>query len=248
MAKSRRAPETEDDDEDEAPRRKGRDDDDDDVADDRPEKPRKKRKSSSGPVKLILKICAGVAGAVLLIILLYWIYSPVGTDPKLLCYFPEETTSLTGYDAAEGAKNGKLKEVHDTLIGNYKFANSKRFTSESGVSETDVEKYLSGTASGDPEEEKDLPPDSQERRGSLTVVRFKKSIDTAKFIGSFTGQFRSTETKSRDGKTYYQLQQYVTVRAGNATQQELKDDINTFSRTTLVYRSRERKPKKRAKR
>ena len=240
MAKSRRAPDVDDrkrrpDDDDDAPVRKVRDDDEDDGADEPPEKPRKKRKSSAGPVKLILKICAGVAGSVLLLILLVWIYSPVGSDPKLLCYFPEETTSLSGYDVAEGGKIAKLKDVHETLTSNYKFANGQKFTAASGVEDKDVDKYMTGTAAGDSEEEKDLPP--QERRGSLTVVRFKRNVDTAKFIESFNGKFRSSETKSRDGKTYYQLQQYVTVAAGNATQQELNDDISYFfpDSRTLVY-------------
>lgn len=246
MAKSRRAPDEEvrrarpDDDEDDAPRRKGRaseDDEDEDEDNGVPEKPRKKKKSAAGPVKLILRICAGAAGAILLLILLYWVYQPVGTDSKLFCYFPQETTTLRGYDADEGFKNAKLKDVHDVLVSNYKVFGDRRFNSDCGVTSVDVEKYMSGVAAGDPEEEKDLPIDSQERRGELTVIRFKKDIDTAKFIGSFKGSNRCDETKSRDGKAYYQVQQYVTVTAGNQTQQELKDDISFFfpNNRTLVY-------------
>lgn len=242
MAKTRRAPEEktrrrpDDDDEDDAPRKKGKrgEDDEDNEG---PIKPRKKRKSAAGPVKIVLRICAGVIGGVGLIVLLYWVYSPVGTDHALLCYFPPETVSLSGYDANEGMRNNKMKEVHDTLISNYKVFGAPRFSDNAGVSYTDVDKYMSGTAAGNYEEEKDLPPNSQERRGSLTVIRFKKTIDTEKFANSFTGKFKSTETKSRDGKQYYQLQQFVTKTIGGQTQQELEDDISFFfpNNRTLVY-------------
>jgi len=242
VAKSRRAQEPKTrrhpDDEDEAPRKKKKQADEDEEGGDDggPIKPRKKRKSAAGPVQLVLRICAGVVGGIGLIVLLYWVYSPVGTDHALLCYFPPETVSLSGYDANEGMRNHKLKYVHETLISNYKVFGEKRFNESSiDLQYTDVDKYMSGTAAGNYEEEKDLPP--QERRGSLTVIRFTKEIDTDKFINSFSGRFRSTETKSRDGKPYYQLQEFVDRTVGGKTQQELRDDISYFfpNKRTLVY-------------
>src|SRR5262245_39988184 len=172
VAKSRRAPTEEvrrrpkDDDDDAPPRKARKKDDDEDEDDGDAQKPRKKRKSAVGPARLILRICACVAGGIALIVLLYWIYSPVGTDYGLLCYFPPETSRLSGYDVDEASRNGKLKEVHETLLSNYKIFSEKRFSEEAGVKHTDVDRYLSGTASGDPDEEKNLDP--QDRRGSLT--------------------------------------------------------------------------------
>jgi len=243
VAKTRRAPEEKsrrrpDDDEDEAPRKKGKQkDDDDDGEDAGPITPRKKRKSAAGPVRIVMRICAGVIGGIGLIVLFYWVYSPIGTDHALLCYFPPETVSLSGYDSNEGMRNNKMKDVHDTLISNYKVFGTPRFNDNAGVTYTDVDKYMSGTAAGISEEEKDLPPDSQERRGSITVIRFTKTIDTEKFVNSFSGKFKATETKSRDGKQYYQLQEFVTKTVGGQTQQELKDDICFFfpNSRTLVY-------------
>lgn len=237
MAKSRRAPEEEvvrrrpDDDEDE-PRRKVRHDNEDE-ADDEPQIPRRKRKSAAGPVKLILRICVCVALAVCLVILLWWVYSPVGTDYALLCYFPAETTQLSGYDVDECSRNGKLKEVHDTLLSNYRISFSERRinTDAAGVAPADVDKYLSGVASGNPEEEKDLDP--QDRRGSLTVIRFKQSVDQSKFVGSFTGQYKAEERKSKDGKTFYQVWRETWVRDHS----EREDDFSFFfpNSRTLVY-------------
>ncbi|MSR53863.1 MAG: hypothetical protein EXS09_11330 [Gemmataceae bacterium] len=240
MAKSRRAPESKSrrrpDDEEKAPRKK-RKQEDEDGDDEGPIKPRKKRKSAAGPVRLVMRICAGVLGGIGLIFLLYWVYSPIGTDHALLCYFPPETTSLSGYDADEGMRNFKLKDVHDTLISNYKVSDGKRFNDSTGVVYTDVDKYMSGTAAGNYEEEKDLPLDSQDRRGSLTVIRFTKELDPEKFASSFSGRFKSTPTTSRDGKPYYQLQEFVDKTVGAVTQQEPKDTISFFfpNKRTLVY-------------
>lgn len=237
MAKSRRAPEDEDvrrrpdDDDDDVPRRKSRreDDDDDDEGSDEPEMPRRKRKSAAGPVKLILRICACVAGAIGLIILLYWVYSPVGTDYALLCYFPPETVSLQGYNVDDGLHNAKLKPVHDTLVSNYKITfMDSRIGQDSGVAPTDVDKYLSGVAAAT-EDEKDLDP--QDRRGSLTVIRFNRTVDQAKFIQSFGT--RVDERKSKDGKTFHQVRR--EVRRGDHF--ELEDDFCFFfpNSKTLVY-------------
>src|SRR5205823_5147171 len=152
-AKTRRAPEDDvrrrPDDEDDGPRKARRrgDEDADEAGEDEPFRPRKKRESAAGPVKLVLRICAGVAGAVLLLILLYWIYSPVGTDHALLCYFPKETVRLTGYDVADGSINPKLKDVHDTLVNTYRQTfGDRRFNQASGVAAADVQKFLSGAA------------------------------------------------------------------------------------------------------
>ena len=243
MAKSRRAPEENtrrrpDDEEDAAPRKKRKQAaEEGDEEGEGPIKPRKKRKSAAGPVRLILRICAGVVGGIGLIVLLYWVYSPIGTDHALLCYFPPETVSLSGYDANEGFRNNKMKDVHETLISNYKVFGERRFNSDAGVTYVDVDKYMSGTAAGIYAEEKDLPAKSPEKRGSITVVRFKKDFDPEKFANSFAGKFKSTETKSREGKTYYQLQEFVDKTVGGKTHQELEDDISFFfpNKRTLVY-------------
>lgn len=238
MAKSRRASDEDedvrrrpdDDDDDDAPRRKSRnEDDDDDEGSDDPQMPRRKRKSAAGPVKLILRICACVAGAIGLLILLYWVYSPVGTDYGLLCYFPPETSSLQGYNVDDGLHNGKLKDVHETLVSNYKvlFMDS-RISQDSGVAPTDVDKYLSGNVPS-PEEERDLDP--QDRRGHLTVIRFNRTVDQSKFIQSFGT--RADERKTKDGKTFHQVRR--EVRRGDHF--ELEDDFCFFfpNSRTLVY-------------
>jgi hypothetical protein len=239
VAKSRRAPEDDevrrrpdDDDDDDTPRRKSRSEDDDDDDDDagESEMPRRKRKSAAGPVKLILRICACVAGAIGLLILLYWVYSPVGTDYALLCYFPPETTQLQGYDVDDVVRNGKLKPVHDIVFGNYKTTfMDARINGECGITINDVDKYLSGVASGNPDEEKDLDP--QDRRGSLTVIRCKGSIDQGKFVQSFGT--RAEERKSKDGKSYYQVRREVR----KVDHFELEDDFCFFfpNSRTLVY-------------
>jgi hypothetical protein len=237
VAKSRRPTEEtvrrRPDDDDDAPPRKGRRDDDDDAGDEGPIRPRRKRKSAAGPVKLVLRICACVAGAVALVILLYWVYTPMGTDYGLLCYFPPETTSLSGYDAGEGARNGKLKDVHETLLSNYKVGFSEKRFQDTGIVPGDVDKYLSGAAAGNWDEEKDLAP--QDRRGGLTVIRFRRDVDQAKFIASFANNamYKAEERTSKDGKTFHQLwyQRWVTDHF------EREDDISFFfpRSDTLVY-------------
>ncbi len=240
MAKSRRAPDDvvrrrPSDDDDELPRRRRNEDDDDDEddeGDDEPQAPRRKRKSAAAPVKLILRICACVVGAIALVILLRWVYSPVGTDYSLLCYFPPETVQLQGYDVDSCGHNGKLKDVHETLLSNYKTNFSQqRISEQCGVGPYDVDKYLSGIAAGNPDEEKDLDP--QDKHGSLTVIRFNRNVDQATFIGSFAGTYKANERTSKDGKTFYQVSR--EVRRGDHMEQE--DDFSFFfpNSRTLVY-------------
>ena len=243
MAKTRRAPDEDvrrrPDDDDDAPVRRARQrDDEDDADDDEPFRPRKKRKSAAGPSKLILRIIGGVAAAILLIVLLYWVYSPVGTDHALLCYMPKETIRIQGYDVNDAAHNHKIKPVHETLLNNYRLFGDRRFTPEHGVTATDVAKYLHGVAAGNPDEEKDLRP--QDKRGSITVIRFKNSVDTNRFVAAFTGQYRAREKQSRDGKTYHQL--YRIVRVPPDFHEEEEDDISFFfpNNRTLVYTSTRR--------
>jgi hypothetical protein len=205
VANSRRAPEEDvrrrqPADDDEAPRRaRGADDDE---GDDEPLRPRKKRKSARGPVKLIFRIIAGVIGGVGLIVLLYWIYSPIATDHSMLCYFPPETVSITGYDFDDGFNNAKLKEVHEQLLNNYKSAGGRRFGSTAGFTELEILRYLSGQVVGNAELEKDLPP--QERRGEITVLRFKIDVDQAKLVASFALQY-TVEERTAHGRKYYHL-------------------------------------------
>jgi len=230
VAKSRRP--DDDDDDDDAPRRKGRKDDDDDDDGGGPIKPRRKKKSAAGPTKIVLRIIGGVIGATALFILLYWVYTPVGTDSSMVCYFPKETGRLQGYDVDEAFKNVKVKEVHDTLLNNYKQFGSKRWSDAAGVKETDVQKYLSGTANST-EDESDLP--AQDKRGSLTVIRFKKDVDEAKFVASFTGTYLCEEMAGKDGKKFYQL--WFKKRIPPDMHEEREDDISFFlpNKTTLVY-------------
>jgi len=235
VAKSRRAPEEDvrrrrpdDDDDDDTPRRRGRDEDEED---DEPFAPRKKRKSAAGPVRLILKIVGGVAGAIALIILLWWIYSPVGTDSDMLCYFPKETIRLTGYDVGEVTKNHKMAEVHQTIMGNYNRFYSPRFA-QTGVKDQDVDKYLYGVVAAT-DDEKDVPP--QERRGQITVVRFKQPPDQNKFVAGFGGNYRLEQRQTKDGKPYQHLYRLYPVPPDNHLERE--DDISFFwpNSRTLVY-------------
>jgi len=242
VAKSRRAPEEDvrrrrPADEDDAPRRRGRrdeDDEDEDDAGDGPIKPRRKRKSAAGPTKMVLRIVAAVIGGICLVVLLYWVYSPVGTDSSMLCYFPKETTELQGYDVDEVLKNARMQPVHQTLINNYKSFGDKRW-SDVGLKDTDVLRYLHGRAAGDPEEEKDLPP--QQKRGELTVIRFKAPVDEAKFVAGFPNSsgFQCEEMAAKDGRKFYQL--WAKRRVPPDNHEEREDDVSFFfpNGRTLVY-------------
>jgi hypothetical protein len=231
VAKSRRTPD--DDDEDDAPRRRGRPDDDEDDVDEGPMRPRKKRKSAAGPTRLVFRIIGGVIGGIGIIVLLYWVYSPVGTDSSLLCYFPKETSRLQGFDVDEVVHNARARPVYDTLVNNYKLFGDKRWSQDAGVKESDVLKYLNGHANGDPDEEKDLAP--QDKRGDLTVIRFKNDVDESTFVGSFKGVYLCEEQKANDGKTYYQL--WWKRRVPPDWHEEREDDISFFfpNKKTLVY-------------
>ena len=237
MAKSRRAPEEDarrPDDDDDAPRRRRRaaaDEDDED--DEGPMKPRRKKKSAAGPVRIVLRVVGAVLGAILVIIFLVWVYSPVGTDSSMLCYFPKETTRLQGYDVEEVMKNSKMTEVHTALINNYKSFGDRRWGGDTGVKETDVLRYLHGQVSGDPDEEKDLHP--QQKRGNITVIRFNKNVDENRFVASFTGQYLCDTEQSKDGKKFYQLWWKRRVPPDN--HEEREDDVSFFfpNSKTLVY-------------
>ena len=237
MAKSRQAPAAgrrrpDDDDDDDTPRRRGRDDDDDDE-DDGPVKPRKKKASAAGPVRKVLYIVGGVVLAIALFVLIYWVYSPVGTDSSMLCYFPPETVNLTGYDCEEVAKNPAMADVHSAIVGVYKRFGDERW-GNTGLSEKDVHRYLSGQAAGIPDEEKDLTP--QERRGSITVVKFKQAVEREKFE-SLSGSYTAVPRESRDGKKYHQLMRKVIVRGADGNHEEEQDDVSFFfpDGRTLVY-------------
>ena len=227
MAKTRRAPEDDvrrrPDDEDDAPR-KARRDDADEPEDDEPMRPRRKRKSAAGPVKLVLRIGAGVVGAVLLFILLYWIYSPIGTDSSLLCYFPPETISLTGYDVADGNNNAKFKDVHDQITGNYKNSTGKKFPGQIGLTDKDVVRYMTGQVAPGRDED---TLSAQERRGTVSVIRFRNSVDSNVFANAFAGPY-FTEERTAHGRKYYQVYRMAPER---------EDDISFFfpNSKTLVY-------------
>lgn len=237
MAKSRRAPEEDvrrrpgDDD---TPRRRRASEDDEDAGDDDPITPRRKRKSAAGPTKTVFRVVGAVVLATALIIFLVWVYSPVGTDHSMLCYFPKETTRIQGYDVDEVFKNSHMTEVHQTLMTNYKNFGDRRWGGVE-VKDTDVLRYLSGHVSGDPEEEKDLHP--QQKRGVLTVIRFKVSVDEAKFVGGFPNQngFFCDEMQAKDGRKYYQL--WYKRRVPPDNHEEREDDVSFFfpNNKTLVY-------------
>lgn len=241
MAKSRRAPEDDvrrrrpADEDDDGRRRMGRRDDDEEEGDDEPRTPRRKKKSAAGPTKIVIRVIVGVLLATALIIFLVWVYSPVGTDHSMLCYFPKETTRIQGYDVDEVLKNGKMTEVHQLILGNYKAFGDQRWGGDVGVKDTDVLRYLSGQASGDPEEEKDLPP--QQKRGELTVIRFKHDVDEAKFVSGFPNQhgFQCEEMQAKDGRKFYQV--WWKKKIPPDWHEEREDDVSFFfpNKTTLVY-------------
>src|SRR6478735_10869453 len=92
---------------------------------------------------------------------------------------------------------------------------------------------MHGVATGNPEEEKDLP--AQQKRGELTVIRFKKDVDEAKFVGAFTGAYVCEEQQAKDGRKLYQLWRKTKVPPD--WHEEREDDISFFfpNKTTLVY-------------
>ncbi|WP_020471035.1 hypothetical protein [Zavarzinella formosa] len=192
------------------------DEDEDEDEEDEPEapkKPRKKRKSANNPWRMVSYVGGGIGGFIALVFFFYWVYSPVGADPKLLCYCPPETFSIEGMDVEEIQKNSKMKDIFDRSIQRFKaYGNEKRFK-DAGFTEKEVQYYLNCAASGDWEKEKDYDP--QDRRGSLTMFRFKEPLDQTKFLGSYTDAsvYRKEEKSSRDGKKYYQLYQMVPTGA-----------------------------------
>ena len=134
-------------------------------------------------------------GAVLLFILLYWIYTPIGTDSSMLCYFPPQTISLSGYDVADGNSNAKFKDVHDTIVNNFKSSTGRKFPPQSGLSDKDVVRYMTGQVAPDKDEE---TLSLQDRRGTVSVIRFNKTIDQTGFVNSFAGPYFADERASRD--------------------------------------------------
>lgn len=214
------------------------DEDEDEEEDDAPTKPRKVRKRAVSPVRLISYIVGGVIGAVLLIFLMVWVYSPVGADPKLLCYCPPETFSVEGMDFGEMGKNSELKDINSRAVQRFKaFNNEQRFNANCGITEKDVEYYMNCQASGDWEKEKDYEP--QDRRGSLTMLRMKTPIDQSKFLDSYndTSYFKKEEKTSRDGKKYYQL--YRMINKGG--HEEPLYDVSFFlpdNRTLIIASTR----------
>lgn len=224
-------------DDDEKPKKRAKakndDEDDGDEEDDGPVMPRKKKKSAKNSVKKVFSGIGITIGFKLLILLLYWIYSPIGTDHRMLCYCPPETSSLMGYDVGDNNANPKMKDVHDFFVGNYMRNNDKRFTTATGLTQKEVERYLSGVASGDPQEE-EKEPDPQNKRGSFTILRFKQDLDKKKFIDSFVGQYECREESSPDGKTFYRLFEKLP--------NELRPDVSFFfpNDRTLMYTSTRR--------
>ena len=193
--------------------------------DDQPKQLRKKRKSAAGPVRLVLTIVGCVAGAIALFFVLWWVYSPMGPDNSLYCYFPPETTNLTGYDCGDMLDNHKMEDVHKQIIGAYNRFGSARFGG-TGFADKDVAKYMSGVV-GDPDE----------KRGSITVIRFKIRIDTDKFVSAIGGRFTVRNYESKDKKKYYQLESIERVGTGENAHDEKQQDVSFFfpNDRTLVY-------------
>ena len=147
MAKSPKAPADEPrkrrpiDDDDDRPTKKGRAADDDDEDED-PLVPRKKKKSAAKPAKIGMTAVASVVGAVAVFIMLYWVYSPMGTDSSMLCYCPPETTTLIGMDVEDLVKNKQMKEFNDLILGAYKGFSEARFANTKLGIDKGVQRYL----------------------------------------------------------------------------------------------------------
>ncbi len=210
------------------------DEDDEDDEDDGPaagpKKPRKKRKSATNPWRLVTYIGGGLLGAIGLAFFFYWVYSPVGADPKLVCYCPPETYWVEGLDVEEMQKNSKMKDIMDRAVQRFKAGQERKWKS-AGFTEKDVQYYLACQVAADWEKEKDYDP--QDRRGRLTMLRFKEPIDQAKFLATFTEpepgdyflpqnwntatqrlKYYKEEKTSRDGtKKYYRLYTLSVPRA-----------------------------------
>ena len=238
MAKSPKAPADEPrkrrpiDDDDDRPTKKGRAADDDDEDED-PLVPRKKKKSAAKPAKIGMTAVASVVGAVAVFIMLYWVYSPMGTDSSMLCYCPPETTTLIGMDVEDLVKNKQMKEFNDLILGAYKGFSEARFANTKLGIDKGVQRYLHANVATADAGDANLDP--QDRRGYVTVIRLKDSVNRETFVASFNGTFKAEERQSKDGKPYYQL-----YRAG--ANGERLYDISFFfgDDRTLVYTSSRR--------
>lgn len=197
---------------DRSAKRRARDREEDDEDDDEEEeeeevqiRPKKIKRPKVRPSSVVGTVIGGIVGFVAFVYFLYWVYSPVGADNRLLCYCPPETFSIEGMDVEEVIRNTKLKEVWERSFSRYKTNGNDRRFKDSGLTEKDVAYYLNCQATGDWEREKDLTP--QERRGSLSMLRFKNSFDPEKIIGSFTNStpYRKEEFTGKNGNKYYQL-------------------------------------------
>src|SRR5258708_26792697 len=118
-------------------------------------------------------------------------------------------------------------------MNNYKAFGDKRWPQELGVKESDVLRYMSGHADGNPDEEKVVS--TQDKRGDLTVIRFKSDVDESTFVGAFKGAAICTEQATGDGKKYYQLS--FRRKVPPDWHEEEEPDISFFfpNKKTLVY-------------
>ena len=235
------------------------DDEDEDEEDDGPaagpKKPRKKRKSATNPWRLVTYIGGGLLGAIGLVFFFYWVYSPVGADPKLVCYCPPDTYWVEGLDVEEMQKNSKMKDIFERAVQRFKFGQERKWKSAE-FTEKDVQYYLACQVSADWEKEKDY--DAQDRRGRLTMLRFKEPINQTKFLATFADptdadiiavppidlnarrqKFFKEEKASRDGtKKYYRL--YTLSNLRNSRFEPEYDDSFFFpnNRTLIISTTR----------
>jgi hypothetical protein len=235
VAKSRRVPDDTDD--DPRPRKKSRPRDEDD---DQPMRPRKKKKSAAGPMRKAVMIGGAVLGSIGLFFLLFWIYTPVGVDSAMLCYCPPETISIEGMDVEELSKIPQIKEMTDSVTNVWKTANDKRLA-PGGIKDTDVTKFLLAHVNGSG----DTSVEPQQRRGTLTVLRLKNSIDPEKFVAGYSGGtsvYRLDEQTGPEGKKFYQL--YQNLAGGR------QDDVSFYfpNDRTLVMGSTRRETEEAMKR
>lgn len=153
----------------------------------------------------------------------------------LLCHCPPDAVSVTAGDLTILYADQRYTEIGELLIGPWQRANEMRFA-KVPLTAADVDAFVVAKAIGEAELERDLPP--QDRRGTLTVIRFNRPVTEGDILrGVVAGTFKTDDRISDSGARYHSLFRTVRVRDHD----EREDDVSlrlADDRTLLIATTR----------